>query len=626
MTVNPDGAPAGTYYDAKTKSYVADPGGTYSTAGATAPTTDPAGTYSSPDALDRLVLVLKNTTPANVVLSFNSATAVENYYGKWSSEATLAKEFFATNYAGTGATLSFTRMGVRQRPHLLGANISDLSLNQLRNIKGSLSLTFDGYTYSGHVNLSGVSSANPFVDAARKIERALNRNLQVAAVTADSSIAKKSVSLTGSASGKILQVTSVSPGSTIEIGGLISGPGVNPAQIVNQLSGTPGGVGEYVLFTGSETVPSETMTETYGVLTVGAVTSGSVAVGEQVTGAGVLPQTAILGNLSGSGPGSTWLVDNAPAQTVTGDLTMTAPPLQVQNVSYVGKTENNDFFDVMPNGDFGFNINPSSLSYMKNTAAATSLGLTRASGAIDSSPGGQRLSRSQFMNNLVQNETNQFGQPVEFGSLQSTESKLDTALAAWAQSLDGYGRQFIPSNAITPPAGSSAPTTDPAGTFSPAGASAPTPAAPLPGAQGPFTTEAAFDTAVNVVDTSTAIKDEAKLFEANVWGSDALSKYVAPYGSGLEFWIEGPTLQINVQVEPTPSTLPPGLTQSESVFLQDINSMEPDTLVAQATYNDTQQAYAGSLGLGASVGVDGNTAFASVYEPTAMTVMMVHPT
>ena len=58
------------------------------------------------------------------------------------------------------------------------------------------------------------------------------------------------------------------------------------------------------------------MTETYGVLTVGAVTSGTVAVGQQVTGAGVLPLTAIVSNLSGSGPGSTWLVDNA--QTVAG--------------------------------------------------------------------------------------------------------------------------------------------------------------------------------------------------------------------------------------------------------------------------------------------------------------------
>ncbi len=113
------------------------------------------------------------------------------------------------------------------------------------------------------------------------------------------------------------------------------------------------------------------------------------------------------------------------------------------------------------------------------------------------------------------------------------------------------------------------------------------------------------------LNAGTGIQNEAKTYEARVWGSDA-PKYVARYGQGLygpglEFWVESPKLQINVQVEPTPSTLPPGLTQSESVFLQDINSIEPDTLVANAAYNDTQQAYAGSLGLGATAAASGNT-------------------
>ena len=117
------------------------------------------------------------------------------------------------------------------------------------------------------------------------------------------------------------------------------------------MSGTPGGVGVYTLFQAEGTVSSETMTETYGVLTVGAVKSGTVAVGQEVTGAGVLPLTAIDANLSGSGPGSTWLVNNA--QTVAGEnLTMTAPPLTVvldwDDRPIIGATENNDFFNVSP--------------------------------------------------------------------------------------------------------------------------------------------------------------------------------------------------------------------------------------------------------------------------------------
>ena len=43
------------------------------------------------------------------------------------------------------------------RPHLYGANISNLTLNQLQGISGSVSIAFDGYTYSGSINLSGVT-------------------------------------------------------------------------------------------------------------------------------------------------------------------------------------------------------------------------------------------------------------------------------------------------------------------------------------------------------------------------------------------------------------------------------------------------------------------------------------
>ena len=248
------------------------------------------------------------------------------------------------------------------------------------------------------------------------------RNLQVAAVTTGSSITPESVSFTGYINGAQLYVTSVSSGS-IELGGIISGHGIkagSSAQIIDQSSGTPGGVGHYSFFSsaGNFSTP-ELMTETYGVLTVGAVDSGTVAVGQEVTGAGVLPQTAIDGNLSGSGPGSTWIVNNA--QTVAGDFDNDgdSPPVSVDgnNKTITGETENNDFFDVQPNGSFGFDNNPSALSYMSGTAAAA-LGLTQASGAIDSSPGGQHPTTAQFMDSIVQNETNQFG------SFQSNEPRF----------------------------------------------------------------------------------------------------------------------------------------------------------------------------------------------------------
>ncbi len=462
--------PPGTYSPAGASAPSADPGGTYSAAGASAPTTDPAGTYSSPYALNRLFIGGNNQTPANSVLSFNSATAVANYYGVTSAEASLANEFFA-GYSGTSATMLVTRYTAGgDRPHLLGANISTLTLNQLQSISGSLSIVFQGYTYSGSVNLSGVNS---FSAAATAIQTALDLNVPIAAVTAGSSITPVSVSFAGSLNGDLLQIASVGSGS-IELGADISGPGIAAgSQIVTQYDGTPGGAGLYSLFESGGTVSSETMIESYGVLAVGSVTSGAVAVGEQVTGAGVLPLTAIVGNLSGGGAGSTWLVNNA--QTVADEnMTMNATPLSVTSEFVIGATANKDYFNVAPNGAFGYDYNPSSLSYMGGTAAAA-LSLTQASGAINSTPGGELPSAPAFMNNLVQNESSEFGSfQATFPQLAQLDPEYLGALAAWDQSNDGPYQFLSTYIGTTPRAGSSAPTTDPAGTYSLAGATAPT--------------------------------------------------------------------------------------------------------------------------------------------------------
>ena len=131
--------------------------------------------------------------------------------------------------------------------------------------------------------------------------------------------------------GFLLQVTSVSSGS-IELGAQISGPGIAAGgQIVNQLDGTPGGPGLYFF-----THPEGLFVGDYDRELRGAhcrlrdFRRGRG--GEQVTGAGVASLTAIEANLSGSGAGSTWLVNNA--QTVAGEnMTMTALPLQSSTTS-----------------------------------------------------------------------------------------------------------------------------------------------------------------------------------------------------------------------------------------------------------------------------------------------------
>ena len=260
------------------------------------------------------------------------------------------------------------------------------------------------------------------------------------------------------------------------------------------------------------------MTESYGQLTVGSVVGpGKVAIGERVTGAGIPPLTAV----DAAGPGGTWIVDNA--ISASGNITMTAPTFTVEAQQYTGATQNNDFFEIQPNGVYGFDMNPSSLSFASGSAADL-LGLSQASGAINSSPGGIHESIAQYMDSVL-NELNQFGQPVHFGSFQSFEPRLDTNLAAWANSIGGLGYQFLANHFATPPAGSSLPVTDPAGTYSPAGTGVPTFASPVNTIvphiyKGPFGNETNFDTAVDALtNTSTSIKDEANLYEADVWGT-----------------------------------------------------------------------------------------------------------
>jgi hypothetical protein len=345
---------------------------------------------TNPYALDRLFLDPNDSTPLYDILSFSSQTEVENYFGAVSPEATLAKEFFK-DYTGDSANMLFTRYPDEPgRAHLYGANVSTLSLAQLQAINGTLKITSEGYDYSARVNFSTVTS---FTQAATRITVALNKNLQDEAVATGSSIAPVSVSFTGSTNANILTVNAVSSGA-IQVGSVINGQDVPPgAQISAQLSGTPGGAGEYSLFLHGISkvdipIPAESMTDTYGVLTEGS-SSGTVAVGQQVTGEGVLPQTAIEANLSGAtGAGRTWVVDKT--QTVASEtMTMTAAPLSVRYIAVRGAavdgvTQERGFFFLQQSQYF--NYSTSSLTYMSGSAAAK-LGLTEKSGAYLSTPG-----------------------------------------------------------------------------------------------------------------------------------------------------------------------------------------------------------------------------------------------
>jgi len=400
---------------------------------------------------NRLFLDANNRTPLGEVLSFDSEAGVANFFGARSLEASLAAQFFA-GARGASAHMLFARFPVGgARARLYGSNIGARTLRRLQAVNGSLSINSQGYDYAASINLSGVAG---FPAAATAIEAALNQNLPVAAVTTGSSIAPVSVSFTGSIGAAVLTVTEISSGS-IEVGAMITGPDI-PAgrQVVAQLSGKPNGAGTYAIWYrqghGSYT-PTETLTETYGLLAIGAVNSGAVAVGQQVTDAtgGVLPDTAIQAHLSGSGAGSAWVVNKA--ETVASEtMTMTGAPLNVVYRPIHGGTIHSGAFWIQQNG--AFNFASSAITYAGGTAAAP-LGLTQASGAYLSSPGQVVTSPSRWMDDFVRTMS------ADWASFQTTfdpdagasPPTYKNSLAAWAQSTGGRHQYLDGYTDATPP-------------------------------------------------------------------------------------------------------------------------------------------------------------------------------
>lgn len=127
-------------------------------------------------------------------------------------------------------------------------------------------------------------------------------------LTTSSIAAATAISVTGSISGNVLTVTAVSTGTVVP-GAILTGTNVaTGTQVVSQLSGTAGGIGTYALNIAEQSVASETISGTYGILTVGA---GTPVQGGVLSGSGVTTGTVVWGQLSAT----TWAV--SPSQTAS---------------------------------------------------------------------------------------------------------------------------------------------------------------------------------------------------------------------------------------------------------------------------------------------------------------------
>lgn len=97
----------------------------------------------------------------------------------------------------------------------------------------------------------------------------------------------------------ILNVTVVGSGA-IYPGAVIAGTGVQAGTIiVNQINGTPGGVGNYTI-NPPQNIANTTVTGTYGNLTVSVLNSGTVTIGQPLTGGNATAGTTITAQISGT--------------------------------------------------------------------------------------------------------------------------------------------------------------------------------------------------------------------------------------------------------------------------------------------------------------------------------------
>lgn len=136
-----------------------------------------------------------------------------------------------------------------------------------------------------------------------------------------SSIAASTSSVTGSISGNVLDVTAVGSGAVYP-GTTISGTDVaSGTQIVEQLTGTPGGIGTYSVSIPEQNAASTTISGAYGTLTVGGTVTGVFGVGDTLSGTNVVAGTAITALISGTGGAGTYVVNN---NTVVSSTAITA--------------------------------------------------------------------------------------------------------------------------------------------------------------------------------------------------------------------------------------------------------------------------------------------------------------
>lgn len=390
----------------------------------------PAVVGAGGTALSTVGLFLDSSTtvpinPLGSILSFPTAAAVADYFGAGSLQAFLATKYF-NGFSGRTAIPSAMRFA--QYPawavaaYLRGGALTQ-TLAQLKTFTaGSLTVVMDGYSHViSSIDLSGDSS---FSAIATALTAAFTDPTEA------SFTGSMGASFTGTAASPSTHLTVTAVTGYISAGDVVSGTGITAATtVVSQVSGTPGGAGEYLL-SATNTASSASCTSTSSVLDVTVCASPTIAVGQTLSGGSVQVGTILTSQISGTAGGiGLWQtkVNGLATQQTSGSASLTGKAT-APIVTYDSQFE----AFIVTSGITGA---PSTAAFATGTLAGP-LALTAATGAV-LSQGAAATTPSAFMTALVaQNQnwvsfTTTFDPDAAFftGTIATTTLTIDTLVS-----------------------------------------------------------------------------------------------------------------------------------------------------------------------------------------------------
>ncbi|MGC8517909.1 MAG: DUF3383 domain-containing protein [Steroidobacteraceae bacterium] len=199
----------------------------------------------NPLSLNAVFVDTDTSIPIGAVQSFGSLTAVQNWFGPTSTEATFAAVYFSGFSGGTQlpGTLYFTQYNpVAVSAYLRGGSVSALTLAQIQALSGTISIDIDGTAYtSAAINLA---SATSFSNAAALIQTGLQAGTPTTTATVTYDSLRQAFVITSSTTGTTSSIayptdTSLSPSLflTQATGAVLSqgAAAATPASVMNNV-------------------------------------------------------------------------------------------------------------------------------------------------------------------------------------------------------------------------------------------------------------------------------------------------------------------------------------------------------------------------------------------------------